>query len=354
MFFSCTTSLITDISFDAIVTPPVPVHTVEKEVQAFKLPISYLEKSEIYMLTDTVSSDLELTTTTTENTKCMYEYLFQPKHDFAKFLIPEWKKYYTTNTQYLNDTKEIITKMYVYENMFSYDLSCGNVTECWNTFKNDTYFLEKYSYIEWDFLKYLNKSPYFLQFLTFMNISSPVISLFVPILLLIFPFLILKLQNIPISFSTYLETLKYIARNHFIGKTLFNMQSLTWDRIVYILFTLALYLLQIYNNVSSCFRFYKNINKMNNILTEIKDYTEYSASSMKTFLEITGNLLSYREFNKGVKKHCDTLEKIQEDLRTIKSESIMQKVSENGYVMKCFYELYENKEEFGEDINARE
>jgi len=313
----------------------------------FKLPISYLDKSDLYTLTETVSTDLELTPIAdeTEQSKSMYDYLFQPKHEFAKFLIPEWKKQYTTNVEYLNETKEIVTKMYVYENMFTYDLSCGNVTECWNTFKNDAYFLEKYSYVDWDYLKNLNKSPYFLQFITFMNIVSPAISLFIPILLLIFPFLLLKLQRIPISFSTYLETLKYIAKNHFIGKTLFNMQSLSWDRIVYILFSLALYMLQIYNNVTSCLRFYKNIDKMNKTLTDIKEYAEYSTSSMKTFLEITGNLKSYVEFNKDVKKHCETLEKIKEELKSSKKESgITQKISENGYTMKCFYELYENKE----------
>jgi len=318
-----------------------------KEIQCFKLPISYLENSELYPLSETVSNDLELTTTT-ENTKCMYEYLFQPKHEFAKFLIPEWRKQYTTNTDYLNDTQEIIKKMGSYSKTFdiySYQPKCERLTEIWDTLKNDKYFLEKYSYLDWDFLKYLNKSPYFLQFITFMNVTSPIISLLVPIMLLIFPFLLLKLQRIPISFSTYLETLKHIARNHFIGKTLFNMENFSWDKLVYVIFSFVLYLLQIYNNVNSCYRFYKNMDKINTTLLDVKKYTEYSALSMKTYLDLTEPFKSYKSFNNDVKKHCETLEKIQEELKTITKFNIsMQKFGENGYMMKCFYELYENPE----------
>lgn len=321
--------------------------SISKEIQCFKLPISYLENSELHPLSETVSNDLELTTAT-ENTKCMYEYLFQPKHEFARFLIPEWRKQYTTNTDYLNDTQEIIKKMGSYSKTFdiySYQPKCERLTDIWDTLKNDKYFLEKYSYLDWDFLKYLNKSPYFLQFITFMNVTSPIISLLVPIMLLIFPFLLLKLQRIPISFSAYLETLKHIARNHFIGKTLFNMQSFSWDKLAYVIFSFVLYLLQIYNNINSCYRFYTNMDKINSTLIDVKKYTEYSVLSMKTYLELSGPFQSYKSFNADVKKHCETLEKIQEDLKTITNFNIsIQKFGENGYMMKCFYELYENPE----------
>ena len=100
--------------------------SMTKEIQCFKLPISYLENSELHPLSETVSNDLELTTAN-ENTKCMYEYLFQPKHEFARLLIPEWRKQYTTNTDYLNDTQELIKKMGSYSKTFdiySYQPKC--------------------------------------------------------------------------------------------------------------------------------------------------------------------------------------------------------------------------------------
>lgn len=350
MIFGVISTTISDkIPMDEDVSIDV-VSGMAKEIQQFKLPISYLAKDDLYTLHETVANDLELTTTT-ENTKCMYEFLFRPTHPFAKYLIPEWQKQYTTNVDYLNDTRDIIQGLGA-----SIDASggetfnCNILSEVWNTVKNDTYFLDKYSYMDWDFLKYLNRSPLFLQFVTFMSITSPIISLLVPIILLIFPFLLLKIQQIPISFTTYLETLKHIAKNHFIGKTLFNMQTLSWDKVVYVLFSLGLYLLQIYNNIKSCLRFYKNMSKINNVLIEMRRFTDYSTKNMRTFMEVASDATTYKPFLVEVKKHCDTLEKIKEELRTIGDFNVsLQKLGENGYMMKCFYELYDNQE-YGNSI----
>ena len=49
--------------------------------EPFKLPINYLDEKYVHKLSQTVELDLELATS--EN-KSMYEYLFQPKHEFAR------------------------------------------------------------------------------------------------------------------------------------------------------------------------------------------------------------------------------------------------------------------------------
>lgn len=331
---------------------------ISKEIQKFKLPISYLDPKDTFTLYDTVANDLELSTSTSAitntDTKCMYDYLFQPKHAFARFLIPEWKKQYTTNKQFLNDTQHILKQMNTYKTIMdtetthqqqSYTLDCDKITEIWDLTKNDEFFLEKYSYLDWNMLKYLNRSPYFMQFVTYMNIVSPILSLLIPLLLLIFPFLILRLQRIPISFITYLETLKNIARNHFIGKTLFNLQSISWDKVVYVIFTFVLYLMQIYQNINTCYRFYNNMGKINGILVEMQHYTDYSLSSMKTFINIASSSPSYTNFNKEIQIHYANLEKLKEELKTIKDhKNTMKQFNESGNMLKCFYELYENPE----------
>ena len=66
-------------------------------VKNFKLPIQYLDNTELFSITDNVSDDLELITTQNEKQKTMYHYLFKPTNHFGENLIPEWKKYYTTN-----------------------------------------------------------------------------------------------------------------------------------------------------------------------------------------------------------------------------------------------------------------
>ena len=329
---------------------------IKNEICKFKLPISYLDKDELYVLSDTVSTDIELVNS--EN-KSMYEYLFNPEHDFAKFLIPEWKRHYTTNIHYLNDTQTILKKMGDYKIEVDeklkcidcdddepiYKVKCDEIKNCWNTIKNDEDFLSKYSFIEWDMFKHLNQSSSFLQIMSFMNITSPLMSLCLPILLLIFPFILLKIQGIPISFSTYLDVLKDIAKSHFIGNSLYSLKSLNFENIVYLIFTLGLYLLQIYQNINSCIKFYSNTQLINNTLVELRQYTGYSIHSMESYMNIISGMDSYSGFHNEVEKHKNILKKIGDELNRIyEFTHSINKFNDTGYMLKCFYELYSNKE----------
>jgi len=82
---------------------------------------------------------------------------------------------------------------------------------------NETGFYEKYKYIDLDYFKSLNKSSTVLQILTIYNLTSPILSLAVPIIMLIMPFFILKIQGLSISFSAYTETMIRLFKNHIIG-----------------------------------------------------------------------------------------------------------------------------------------
>ncbi len=86
------------------------------QIQQFKLPIEYLNSSDIYSLSPIVSSDLELVVTKSQ--RSMYEYLFQPTHTFGKLLVPSWGKTYTTNTIFLNDTRHIIENFDLFDVIF--------------------------------------------------------------------------------------------------------------------------------------------------------------------------------------------------------------------------------------------
>jgi hypothetical protein len=120
-----------------------------------------------------------------------------------------------------------------------------------------------------------------------MNLASPMISFILPFMLLIIPFIILKFQNIPITFDVYLEVLKEIAKNHFIGKALTTgMSNLTPDKILYLIFIFGFYLLQIYQNVTMCNRMYNNTIKINEYLLEMQEYINYSIKNMQCFLKL--------------------------------------------------------------------
>src|SRR6056300_1033509 len=249
-------------------SPTIPSHTIDisnqnvqiytpfqiEQIQSFKLPISYLDKSTLHYLTDVVSTDLELVKSVNGivTDKSMYNYISKQSHPFSKLLIPNWEKHYTTNIDFLENTKTIIKRFDKIREHCNNNLDCDRIFDIWDTVKQDNTFLERYGYINWDIIKELNHSSSFLQFMSFVNISSPLISLIIPFIFLLFPFVLLKIQRIPISFTSYIDILKNLAKHHFIGKTISTIQTFSWDKIVYVLITFGLYLLQIYQNINSC------------------------------------------------------------------------------------------------------
>ena len=344
-------------------TPNIPkdVSNNKPTFYPFKLPIQYLEDKSLHALSPIVSSDLELSPSLTHsssidassNQMVIYDHLFQPTHSFAKDMIKEWNRQYTTNTHFLTDSQSVINLIGMYKSEMaascSYKVDCAKMMTIWKDTKEDKNFLEKYSYMDWKMLDYLNKSPQFLQILSIANITSPLMSLLVPILFLILPFVILKIQGIPISMNIYIDTLKGIAKNHFIGKTLLNLQTISWDKIIYVSATFCLYLMQIYQNVNSCFRFYRNVNKVNDQLCEMREYLTYSVKSMETFIRLNIDRSTYSPFLADIRKHVETMKKLKEELESIQPfiphiGKLFTKVWEVGYILKCYYELYSNQE----------
>ena len=167
--------------------------------------------------------------------------------------------------------------------------------------KLNNFFLEKYSYIDWQTFRKFNESSGFLQFISFINMSSPVLSFIVPVLLLLFPFIILKIKGIPITFDVYFSLLSQIAKNHFIGKIL-NIKNFDVSTFFYLLFTIGLYCLQIYQNINQCYKFYQNINNINNYLFNIKNYLANSINNMNNFCNKYNHLSHYNNFCIDIKK----------------------------------------------------
>lgn len=342
----------------------------EKLHYPFRLPITYLPEKEIRPLSKIVSSDLELVDTPS---KSMYEYLLRPSHQFARDLIPDWNRYFTTYSPFLEDSQRMIYNMahYLERMKCSFYPSDGDPPECpsiktppyeftpekcdkiqniWIDIKEDPGFLEKYGYIEWEWFAYLNKSPAFLQSLSIINMSSPIMSFIIPIVFLVFPFVILKIQGIPITFNVYIQVLKDIARYHFIGKTIASIQKISWDKLIYLMITIGLYGLQIYQNITTCYRFYRNIAMINGHLADLRDFLEHSMRSMDIFLDINRHLDTYKDFNQSTSQYRATIGELYQLLKTIKPfQPGFSKIVEIGYLLRCFYEVHTN-EEYGRAI----
>lgn len=316
--------------------------------ESFKLPIDYLEKSHVHELSPVVSSDLELISSQSD-TKSIYNILFKPSHKFAENMIPEWNSHFTNDVAYLKDTQTIIESMEIYsENTKSHTINksqCNNIIEIWDAVKNDNSFMDRYSFIDWEILKQFNESANFLQIMSLLQILSPLFSLMLPFLFLFFPFLILRIKKIPISFGNYLDMLKMIAGNHIIGKAIIGIQGgINVEKIAYLLLMFGFYGFQIYQNINSCKRFYKNTRKINIYLYDLRNYINASIVKMNCFIQMHQDKHSYKLFNQTTQTYTNVLMQLSEELLQIKPfDHYLGKLSEIGYMMKCFYRIYSNQ-----------
>jgi len=177
---------------------------------------------------------------------------------------------------------------------------------------------------------------------------SPIMSLILPIIFLIVPFIILKIRGLPITFSIYVEVLKDIARNHFIGKTLMNLGSITLDKAAYLLITAGLYFYQIYQNILLCQRFYTHIHTINESLCDLREYIGESMRNMDLFTKLHEVKPSYGVFCSITKDHSTRLREIYGELDSVRpfdsNLGIMGKMGQVGYLLKCYYEIHSNME----------
>ena len=188
------------------------------QYNSFKLPIEYLSNK--FDILDNLKSDLELLKSQNEENKPIYQLLFNPKTILGKNCINIWSKYYTTNKQFLQDSQNIYKKT----NCIPFEKHIiENMLESWKKIKYQNNFLEKFQYIEWNKLKWLNKSSIFLSVLSFYNISAPVLQLIAPFFILLIPFFILKVMNLPVTWNMYYKILIENIKHHAIGKLLFSL-----------------------------------------------------------------------------------------------------------------------------------
>ena len=228
----------------------------------------------------------------------------------------------------------------------------------WKEIKGDEQFLEIYKYIEWDKVKFLNKSLVFITLLSYYNMFSPVINLLIPIIVLFLPFFILKLMKLPINFLTYKKILFKQLKNHILGRMFSDFRRVKWDKKVYMGFSFIMYVLNIYQNFVSCYKFYKNMFKINDYIKNMKQYLSYSIEKMDTVMDYTNELKTYAPWVAALKSNRDILCALNDKLYLINNDPIsVKKVMQLGYVMQQFYTLYDDKEinkamDFSFDFNS--
>ena len=311
----------------------------------FKMPIFYNDSK--VELNKNIINDLELIKTIDLSCNPIYTYCFDNDNDISKKLNEQICKYYTTDIQFLKDNQKLLKE---YKSLgvkyTDYSKNYKNIVDIWNELKIDIGFKERYYYIEWEALDFLNRSEWFLQSMSIYNLLSPLLTLIIPIIILIIPFFIIKMRGLQITINEYIEVLKMVANQNAIGKLfVVNFSEIAAQEKFYIFVSAALYLFSIYQNFMVCVRFNQNMKTIHSHFNEIRIYIDHSIKSMENYLECAKDLQSHAKFNSSVRENLDILKTMNKKIQHITDYNMFNfsKIKEIGYVFKCFYELHNDQ-----------
>ena len=303
----------------------------------FKYPIQYLNDTN--KINETVKDDLEMVKANDDEVKPIYEQYIRPETKLGKITLEEMSNYYTTNTDFLKNTQNIIQNV----NKIESDNEIVNKTyDSWNNIKNEEYFIEKYQYIGWDKLKWLNNSTLFLLLLSIYNIFSPLINLLSPIIVFLVPFFMLKTLRVKINWQMYKQILIMQLKNHAIGRLFTSFGTVKMSQNLYILFCAGMYVYNLYQNVVSCIRYYRNSYYILENITNLKKYLKHSIQRIDSFIKNTKKLEKYKDFNIDLLEQQKKLKFFLCEIENIPEKTLsMKNVLLLGKTMKCFYRIYD-------------
>jgi hypothetical protein len=278
-----------------------------------------------------------------ESDKPLYEYVFSPLHELGKESMVQLARHYTTDETYLTDFQNLVLKHADSKTQDSDSIDVQPMMDTWLDIKGETSFCEKYSYIQWDFVKHLNTNPIFMQMMSVYNIASPVISLCSPLLILIIPFFVLKLKQIPISLGEYWTILKALLSTNPLCKIFTQFSELDYGQKTYSLVSASFYLFTIYQNILSCVRFYINMQDIHEKLAIIRTYIDSTLLKMRCFSDRINALVSLTDFKRDFNKKILELMEWKQSMDSLVDFSCsIQVFKQFGHVLSKFYTIYES------------
>jgi len=305
----------------------------------FMLPIEYNTMNQTKQVAQSVKEDLDLVN--------VYKHICTitdtPVGTFEQNAIDATASVYTTSTPYLVDTQSLYQKWRSSDFTDKRPVDCKDMETIYSAIYEDELFMDKYNYMDIEMLAYLNNSSAYLQSLSVVQLISPLSSIVVPILMCLIPFVLLKIKGIQIDLNTYVTLLKEIGKNHFIGKTLSSIKEMSFYNLCKLCILVGFYCMQIYQNVKSLHRNYRNMKQLNHHVFSLKQYLEYMRVRMQTYFDYASGLPAYSVFCKKLAANQAKVNAILEDLEDISPFSLSVRTFNSlGYLLKCYYSLHDS------------
>ena len=317
--------------------------SLENVKEHFRPPIYYNPKR--MELKQNIINDLELVQTIDASGNPIYSYCFNTTNELSVNVTPQLSQYYTTDTDFLKDNQDLL-KTYKRQitNSTKGLTDYNQMLDIWREIKTDTGFKEKYYYIDWQMLEHLNKSEYFLEAMSVYNMASPIISFFVPIILLIIPFFVIRMKGLSVTMNEYINVLKVVISNHAIGKLFTKFNEVSFNERIYLMISAAFYVFSIYQNILVCYRFNNNMYKIHQFLKDTETYLDNTTNTMNNYLSYSSKLTTHSRFNETLTHNMDILLQFKQSICGLSEYKITnyKKALEIGHVLKYFYQLYED------------
>jgi hypothetical protein len=305
----------------------------------FEIPINTIKNK--VEIDKNIITDLELIENN-ENDENILSYIFNPTNDFSKITQNMWTKYQTNDINFLKQSQNLY-KTFKNTSLMNNEY-LNSIYDKYKSYKTDTGFKEKYGFIDWSHLEFLNNWEYFLLIFAVIHILSPIFSLILPIIFLLFPYVLLIIQGHPITIDVYITVLSNMFRNTSVVRLLTG-DFTDFKQASYFVMTILMYGFQIYSNILTCIRFHYNLSKLHVFMGEMTDYIEWTTKNMDIYWNYVSDLDTYANFRTDLDKHNSVLKRYLLKINKIQSYSwSFSELFNLGYIQKSFYSIYTDDE----------
>lgn len=305
----------------------------------FELPINTIKNK--VEIDKNIITDLELIENN-ENDENILSYIFNPTTDFSKITQNMWTKYQTNDINFLKQSQNLY-KTFKNTSLMNNEY-LKSIYDKYKSYKTDTGFKEKYGFIDWSHLEFLNNWEYFLLIFAVIHILSPIFSLILPIIFLIFPYVLLIIQGHTITIDVYVTVLTNMFRNTSVVRLLTG-DFTDFRQASYFVITILMYGFQIYSNILTCIRFHYNLSKLHVFMGEMTDYIEWTTKNMDIYWNYVADLDTYANFRTELDKHNSVLKRYLSKISKIQCYSwSFSELFNLGYIQKSFYSIYNDDE----------
>lgn len=304
----------------------------------FKLPIYYNESK--VELNPNIINDLELVETIDPSCDNIYSFVLDTSYNpITTQIVSQVSQYYTSDTRFLKDYQTLL-KTYKPTSR-THDTNYSQILSIWRDIKGEDDFKNKYCYVDWQCLEFVNKSEVLLQILSIFNIASPLVSFCVPILILIVPFFIVQFRGVTLSVTEYFDILKGLMADNAIARLFTDFNQVKLQDKAYLLVSAVFYVFSIYQNIQVCLRFNKNMYKIHAHFQEITQYLTTTICRMDNYLEYSSRLPSQQRFNEILMTQKKHISEFKNNISAISEYKLsVNKLCDIGHVLKYFYQLY--------------